>query len=267
MTNDWRSYDRIAASYEALWTPRFVTVARHLLHLVPPREESRVLDLGAGTGAVARALGQVLPTLGRMVGCDLSFGMLSQARLPPPFRAVVGNMLRLPLREAAFDLVTANCVLSHVEDHQTVLREVLRVLDRPGALLASNWLPPGEDPATAAWGQLLDAAVGPGTAERASTAVSPLETFFSVPENIRASLAGAGFDAVRIDEIGYSSEHTVEEYVAERSLNAPGRLARQMLGESGWRAFSDRATAEFRRRFGDRIGFSRRVLLAAATVR
>ena len=118
-----------------------------------------------------------------------------------------------------------------------------------------------------AWGELLDVAVGPGAAERATAEVSPLETFFSVPENVRASLSGAGFDAVRIDEIGYSSEHNVEEYVAERSLNASGRLARQILGETGWRAFSDRATAEFRRRFGDRIGFSRRVLLASATVR
>lgn len=267
MTDDWRSYDRIAASYEALWTPRFVTVARHLLDLAPPREGSRILDLGAGTGAVARALGEALPAVNRMVSCDLSFAMLSQARFPPPFCAVLGNMLCLPLRAGAFDLVTANCVLSHVDDHQAALREVLRVLDRPGALLASSWVPPAEDPAMTAWSQLLEAAVGPGTAERATAAVSPLETFFSVPENVHTSLSGAGFDAVRIDEIGYSSEHNVEEYVAERSLNAPGRLARQILGQAGWRAFSDRATAEFRRRFGDRIGFRRQVLLAAATVR
>ena len=97
--------------------------------------------------------------------------------------------------------------------------------------------------------------------------VSPLETFFSMPENVRASLSGAGFHTVRIDDIGYSSEHAVEEYVAERSLNASSRLARRLLGEAGWRAFSDHAAVEFRRRFGDRVGFSRRVLVAAATVR
>jgi hypothetical protein len=71
---------------------------------------------------------------------------------------------------------------------------------------------------------------------------------------------------VRVDEAVFSSERTVEEYVAERSLNAPSRLARHLLGEAGWQAFLGRAAAEFERRFGKRIGFSQRVLLAAATV-
>jgi ubiquinone/menaquinone biosynthesis C-methylase UbiE len=235
--DDWRSYDRIADAYEALWTPRFVTVARRLLELAPPTEGLRVLDLGAGTGAVARALGDALPRLGWMIGCDLSFGMLKQARLPPPFRPVVGDILRLPLRAAALDLVTANCVLSHVPDHQAALREILRVLARPGALLASNWK------------------------------ISPLEAFFSRPENVRASLTSAGFETVRVEDTELASRHTVEQYVAERSLNAPARLARQLLGEAGWQAFIDRARAEFRRRFGGRVGFSRRVLLAVGTVR
>ncbi len=264
MMEDWRSYDRIADAYEALWTPRFVTVARHLLGLAPAMDGLRVLDLGAGTGAVARSLGEALPTLSQMVGCDLSFLMLSQARLPQPFRPVVADILRLPLLDASFDLVTANCVLSHLGDHRAALREVLRVLARPGTFLASSWVT-SADPLTTAWSEILDAAVGPGTAQRATAEVGPLESYFSLPENLRSSLSAAGFDSVRVEEIVYSSEHTVEEYVAERSLNAPGRLARHVLGEGEWRAFLARAAAEFRRRFGERVGFSRRVLLAAAT--
>lgn len=263
MNNDWRSYDRVAEAYEALWTPRFVMVARQLLGLEPRIGAARVLDLGAGTGAVARAFGEALPRLRLMVGCDLSARMLAQARLPPPFRPVVGNMLRLPFRGASFDLVTANCVLSHVRDHRAAHREVLRVLARPGTLLASSWVP-SADAAGAAWGELLDAAAGAGSAARATAEVSPLETFFSLRENIHASLTEAGFASVSIEEIAVSSQHSVEEYVAERSLNAPGRLARELLGEPAWQAFVADTTAEFRRRFGGRVEFSRRVLLAAA---
>lgn len=266
MTTDWRSYDSIADAYDALWTPRFVTVARHLLALAGPIAGLGVLDLGAGTGAVARACGDSLPAVRRLIGCDLAPRMLSKARLPPPFHVVAGHMLRLPLRDAAFDLVTANCVLSHVADHRAALREIRRVLALPGSLLASSWVP-SADPATEAWAELLDAVLGPGAAERATLQVSPLEAFFSVPDNIRDALSAAGFQAVRIEEFPYSSEHTVEEYIAERSLNAPGRLARQTLGEAGWPDFIAEARTKFGRRFGERIGFSRRVLLAAATIR
>jgi SAM-dependent methyltransferase len=191
--------------------------------------------------------------------------MLSRARLPPPFRAVVGDMLRLPLRSASFDLVTANFALSHVADHQAALGEVLRVLDRPGTLLASSWVP-SRDPVVEAWGELVDRVLGAGGAERAMKEVSPLEAFYGVRENLEQSFSSAGFRAVRIEETSLSSEHTVEQYVTERSLNAAGRLARQTLGEAGWPEFASKAQVELRRRLGGRIAFSRSVLLAAATV-
>ncbi len=266
MTNNWRSYDSIADAYDVLWTPRFVTVARRLLALAGPIAGLRVLDLGTGTGAVARACGDSLPTVRRLIGCDLARRMLAKARLPPPFHVVAGDMLGLPLRDATFDLVTANCVLSHASNHRAALREIQRVLTRPGTLLASSWVP-SADPAMEAWSELLDAALGPGAAERATLQVSPLEAFFSAPENVRDALSAAGFQTVRIEEFPYSSEHSVEEYIAERSLNAPGRLARHTLGEAGWQDFVAEARTRFGRRFGERIGFSRRVLLAAATVR
>lgn len=144
------------------------------------------------------------------------------------------------------------------------MREVLRVLARPAKFLASSWVL-SADPATDAWNELLDATAGAGTAQWATAEVGPLESYFSLPENLRASLSAAGFDSVRVEEVHFSSEHTVEEYVAERSLNAPGRLARHVLGEAEWRVFLAGAAAEFRRRFGERVAFNRRVLLAAAT--
>ena len=266
MTAGWRSYDTIAEAYERLWHRRFVTVARQLLALGPSVAGLRVLDLGAGTGAVAHACRDALPEMRHLIACDLSPTMLSRVRLALPFHPVVADLFRLPLRDAAFELVTANCVLSHVHDHQTALREVLRVLTRPGTLLASSWVMPVSDSAAEAWGELLETVIGKGAAQQAMCEVSPLEAFFAVPENVRGSLSAAGFGSVRIEEIGHASDHGVEEYVAERSLNAPGRLARQTLGKAGWQAFVARAEAEFRKRFGETIAFRRRVLLAAATV-
>src|SRR5258705_7765802 len=114
---DWRSYDTIAEAYARIWAPRFETVARHLLAHAPPLAGARLLDLGAGTGALASALGDTVRTLRTIVGCDLSLGMLHKARQRvPPLRAVVADAARLPFRDSSFDHATANCVLSHLSE-------------------------------------------------------------------------------------------------------------------------------------------------------
>lgn len=75
--DDWRSYDAIAETYDRTWAPRLETVARYLLALSAPAESARLLDVGTGTGALVRALGEELPSA---TGCDLSFSMLRHAR-------------------------------------------------------------------------------------------------------------------------------------------------------------------------------------------
>jgi SAM-dependent methyltransferase len=95
----------------------------------------RVLDLGCGTGELARAL----TAAGLQVtGCDISPSMLVQAhrddgrcagwvQLEPDWR-------RLPFASAGFDVVVAASVLEYVGDPAVVLRECVRVL-RPGGVV------------------------------------------------------------------------------------------------------------------------------------
>jgi len=93
----------------------------------------RVLDLGCGTGELARAL----TTAGfRVAGCDISPQMLRHARdrggcagwvrLDPDWH-------RLPFASASFDVVVAASVLEYTAEPAAVLRECARVL-RPGGI-------------------------------------------------------------------------------------------------------------------------------------
>lgn len=130
--SDWRSYDTVAEAYERVAAPRFQIVARHLLSLATPKPGARLLDLGTGTGVVPAAASATGLTLGAVVGCDLSSAMLARASLRMPGRhAVRSDVVQLPFVGGAFDVATANCVLSHVGDRHSVLREVGRVLARP----------------------------------------------------------------------------------------------------------------------------------------
>jgi len=115
--DDWRFYDAIAAAYDRIWAPRLETVARYLLALSAPAESARLLDIGTGTGALLRALGEELRKLRSATGCDLSFSMLRHARRHlPELRPIMADATQLPFRGETFDLVTANCVLSHLDD-------------------------------------------------------------------------------------------------------------------------------------------------------
>ena len=104
------------------------------------RAGDRVLDLGCGTGDLARALA----VAGfRVAGCDIAGPMLAGAardhdgrdhgqcagwvRLDPGWR-------RLPFASASFDVVVAASVLEYVAEPASVLRECARVL-RPGGVV------------------------------------------------------------------------------------------------------------------------------------
>ena len=109
---------------DALWRRRTI----ELLELSPA---SLVLDIGCGTGDLARSLhrkGQ------RPLGIDLSFKMLEVARVfDVPL--VQADAAALPLRTAAADAVVSGFALRNFADLPAVLGELGRVL-RPGARLA-----------------------------------------------------------------------------------------------------------------------------------
>lgn len=99
-------------------------------------EGARVLDVGAGTGAVSRAV--LAAGAGAAVASDAAFGMLAhRAGERPP--AVVGDLLALPFADAAFDAAVAGFSLNHLTDPAAGLREMARVTRRGGALLAASY--------------------------------------------------------------------------------------------------------------------------------
>jgi phosphatidylethanolamine/phosphatidyl-N-methylethanolamine N-methyltransferase len=98
-------------------------------------EDDLVLDLGIGTG---QSLNFYPPDRGRIIGVDLSAGMLREARKKIREhgleRAVVfqANALELPFGDSTFDHVFLSHVISVVSDPVRLVQEAQRVA-KPGA--------------------------------------------------------------------------------------------------------------------------------------
>jgi phosphatidylethanolamine/phosphatidyl-N-methylethanolamine N-methyltransferase len=97
--------------------------------------DDRVLDLGVGTGG---SLGYYEPNRGRVIGIDLSIGMLNKAREKiaklglsntTVFQA---DALQLPFADNSFDHVFISHVISVVSDPYRLVREAQRVA-KPGS--------------------------------------------------------------------------------------------------------------------------------------
>src|SRR5919109_1417462 len=88
----------------------------------------RVLDVGCGAGQVAKAVKGARPDM-QVFACDVSRSALEAASASPDgvdFRLATAE--RLPFPDGEFDFVWIFDVLEHVEDPESVLREVARVL-------------------------------------------------------------------------------------------------------------------------------------------
>lgn len=116
---------------------RFLTrrVARSL-----PRGASRVVELGAGDGAVTRGLLARMPSGGRLVAIELNAGLFDGLRRIPDRRltAVRGDARRLPLHLARARLRRADAVVSGLPMSLLGRVERLRLL-----LAARDALRPG----------------------------------------------------------------------------------------------------------------------------
>jgi demethylmenaquinone methyltransferase/2-methoxy-6-polyprenyl-1,4-benzoquinol methylase len=129
-------FDDVAASYDKtndllsfgqarLWR-------RAVRKAISPKAPDRILDIAAGTGTSSMAL---LADGVSVVAADFSNGMLDEGRKRyPELEFVFADAMKLPFKDAEFDVVTMSFGLRNVENHNVALKEFFRVL-KPGGRL------------------------------------------------------------------------------------------------------------------------------------
>ena len=143
-TRDASSYDLLTEQFDQFTERLSSPLADRMVELAGIRPEDQVLDVGTGTGVVAFRVAEKLRDGGRVVGIDLSEGMLAAAiskteRLGLTerieFRQMDAEKLEFP--DATFDVAVSLFALLHFPDPLTALKEIYRVLKPGGRLVVA----------------------------------------------------------------------------------------------------------------------------------
>lgn len=141
-----RTYDAVAEDYAVAFADELdrLPLDRSVLDELASRARGVVLDIGCGPGQV----GAYLADLGaRVVGCDLSPGMLSVARRRyPHFPLVASDVCNLALATASVAAAVAFYSLHHLprSDLPVALGELRRVIEVGGSFVACTHLGDGD---------------------------------------------------------------------------------------------------------------------------
>lgn len=133
---DAKLLEETAAEYERRLVPCvFQPFARQVVLQAPAGAGDTVLDVGCGTGVLAREYASAAGTGAHITGLDANPGMLAVAkRLAPEITWKPGDAAALPISDGAFDRVSSQFALMLFEDRTKALREMWRVLAPGGAL-------------------------------------------------------------------------------------------------------------------------------------
>lgn len=200
-----------AQGYEDFFVPA-------IFHQWPPRlmraaglkAGDNLLEVGCGTGVLAREAIKLVGANGSVTGLDLSESMLGVARqLVPGAVFHQGDVQALPFPDESFDHVIASFMLMFVADQASGVSEMLRVLKPGGRLVVSVWEPLENNPAYADLvmiaGRLID--------DDAATSLA-WPFILGDKEKLQSRFSEAGASQIRIDaHDGRATFASIEQFV------------------------------------------------------
>lgn len=140
-------FEAIAPRYDAM--NRLMTLGqarawyRYAARRLKVPDHGRILDVGTGTGGIARELGRLYPTA-EVVGVDFSESMMQRGKAlarSGRMRWCCANALRLPFPDGTFDGVVSGYLIRNVPDPEEAFREQVRVLKAGGRLVCLDTTP------------------------------------------------------------------------------------------------------------------------------
>jgi ubiquinone/menaquinone biosynthesis C-methylase UbiE len=230
----------------------FAAPARDLVERMEIGRARSLLDVGTGSGVVARAA-SACPMV---AGVDPSLEMTRVARRSGLTLVAVATAPPLPFADESFDRVAAGFVLSHVEPYEEALRDMWRVL-RPGGIGGATAWGDLRNEYRDVWDSVLARFVDREGLRAATRAALPWEDWLADEGNLRDAFVAAGFRAVTAERLEYAIPMTITGFLEMRETSHAARFLRARAGDDAVARFQEAVAQEFAARFQDPIDHTR----------
>jgi SAM-dependent methyltransferase len=159
-----------AEVYESRFVPSvFAGWAQALVDAAHIGPGNTVLDVGCGTGIVARTVADSIAGHGRIVGVDINEGMLSVARrLRPDVEWQQGDATGLVYSDGSFDAVLSQAMLMFVPAPAEAVHEMARVAREGGTVAVHVWASLSEQSGWGPFHEVIRRHAGPDAFEMVS---------------------------------------------------------------------------------------------------
>jgi demethylmenaquinone methyltransferase/2-methoxy-6-polyprenyl-1,4-benzoquinol methylase len=107
---------------------------KQVIRLARLKDNSTLLDLGTGTGDLAREALAQFPRA-KVIAADFTLEMMRVGRKNGPLSFSSADALRLPFGDSTFDAVVSGFLMRNVIDLQKALQEQYRVLKKGGRIV------------------------------------------------------------------------------------------------------------------------------------
>jgi ubiquinone/menaquinone biosynthesis C-methylase UbiE len=236
-----------AENYQRYFVPSIGgPIAEDLVAAAALRPGERVLDVGCGTGVVARLAAGEVGDGGAVAGLDINPAMLAVAREAPANGASIdwyeASAEAMPLPDDAFDVVLSQMSLQFMDNRVGALREMRRVL-APGGRVVVNV--PGPTPP-------LFASFADGLAKHIDPEIAGFvhHVFALDAEGLRALAGEAGFEQTEVSRANkrlrlpraedflwqYIHSTPLSARIIERGDDALGTMQEEICAD--WAAFA-----------------------------
>ena len=243
--------------YERFFVPAlFGQWPARLLNSAHVGAGDRVLDVGCGSGVLARAAYDVVGPGGVVEGVDPNAGMLAVARrVAPAIRWTQAAAEALPLETGSVDRVLSQFALMFFSDQAAAVSEMARVLRPGGQVCVATWAELRANPGYDAMVRLLrtlvgdaaaDALVAPYTVGRPDDLSRIMQTAFS-PVTVAALDGTAKFESVETwvdtDVLGWTLRDMVDDAQLDEIRREAPRALKRFCDDRGRVAFPVSALA------------------------
>jgi ubiquinone/menaquinone biosynthesis C-methylase UbiE len=193
-------FDCASVSYQQAIEPAFGPLAEGLVRYAHLHPNESVIDLGTGSGLVARC---VLQQGSEAIALDLSLAMLKVARQQGLTRLCQADMHHLPFRSGSFDVALASFAFNST-DPALSLREAWRILRPGGRLVMQEWGTPDR------LSELVTDTLAEYTPENVPPTLAAMrrDIYTSLPwdelkdsEDLRFALKKAGFSRIKVNVV------------------------------------------------------------------